>query len=152
MLPMLTGRNVTLPESDPFDREFGRMMRRFWNEDGTDAARTGFYPANLWEDDDNVYLEAEVPGFKREEIDITLDQGVLTIHAERRATSEEGAAREQKSGSPLISERRFMRYQRSFQLPGSVDAEQIKAHLEDGVLHLTMPKRAEVKPRRIQIT
>lgn len=152
MLPTLSSRNVNIPEvSDLFDREFGRMMRHFWDENGAEVARTGFYPANLWEDDDNVYLEAEMPGFKRDEIDITLQQGVLTVHAERSSQREDQGDERQGNGSPLLSERRYMQYQRSFQIPAAVDEENVEARLEDGVLFLSMPKRSEVKPRRITV-
>lgn len=149
MLPVLTNRVQSWPETgDWMDREFGRMLRRFWNEgNGSQTAPTAMYPVNIWEDDDSVHVEAEMPGFKKDEIELTLEQGMLTITGERKQQSEAD-----KDENALLNERRFMRYQRSFTLPSTVDDQNVNAHLEDGVLHITLPKRAEVKPRRIQVS
>lgn len=149
MLPVLINRVQNWPETgDWMDREFGRMLRRFWNEgNGTQAAPMAMYPVNIWEDDDSVHVEAELPGFKKDEVELTLGQGMLTITAERKQQPEA-----EKSENALLHERRFMRYQRSFTLPSSVDDKDVNAHLEDGVLHITLPKRADVKPRRIQVS
>lgn len=146
MLPVLTRGTTAFPDTNDWvDREFGRLMRRFWG-DGPASSSVGTiaYPVNIWEDDDNVYVEAEMPGFRRDEIDITLEQGVLNISAERKAEP-------QRNGSEILNERRYMRYYRSFSLPATVDDTNVEARLADGVLHLTMPKRAEVKPRRIKV-
>lgn len=148
MLPVLSRGTLSWPDtSDWMDREFGRMMRRLWGENGGSTMPTVAYPVNMWEDNDSVYVEAELPGFKRDEVEITLEQGMLNITAERR--------QEQKSGDDdqgrLLNERSFRRYHRSFNVPTTVDDANIEAYLEDGVLHLTLPKRAEVKPRKIAI-
>jgi HSP20 family protein len=149
MLPVLSRGTASWPEtSDWIDREFGRMMRRFWGDNGGSAVPALAYPVNMWEDDDAVYVEAELPGFKRDEVEITLEQGMLSITAERREEQKSG---NQEQQGRLLNERSFRRYHRSFNLPTSVDDAKIEAHLEDGVLHLTLPKRAEVKPRKIAI-
>lgn len=148
MLPVLSRGTAAYPDTtDWVDREFGRLMRRFWGDGPATASSVGTiaYPVNIWEDDDNVYVEAEMPGFRRDDIDITLEQGVLNISAERKAETEH-------SGAEILNERRYMRYHRSFSLPTPVDDTQVEAKLTDGVLHLTMPKRAEVKPRRIKVS
>jgi HSP20 family protein len=93
-----------------------------------------------------------MPGFKREEIEITLEQGTLAISAERTNGRQKGGEQNgSQQGQPLLTERRFVRYQRSFSLPTAVDDGNVEARLEDGVLHLTLPKRPEVKPRRIKV-
>lgn len=160
MFPVLTNRYSRVPEAatpiDWVDREFGRMIRHFWGEGNGDTTPTITYPMNIWETDDAVHVEAEMPGFKREEVDITLERGVLCITAQRRQhvdnTSEGNGNGNGHSGrNHLLTERRFARYQRTFTLPTTIDEESVQARLEDGVLHLTLPKRAEVKPRKIQV-
>jgi HSP20 family protein len=147
MLPVLSRGTMNWPDtSDWLDREFGRMMRRFWGENGGSTMPTVAYPVNMWEDNDAVYVEAELPGFKRDEVEITLEQGMLSITAERKHEQNAGT-----EAGRLLNERSFRRYHRSFNLPTTVDDAKIEAHLEDGVLHLTLPKHAEVKPRKIAI-
>lgn len=145
MLPILRG-SMPLADLDLMDREFGRMMRRFWG-DGSggsgELAGTISYPVDMWEDDDNVHVRAELPGFTKEDVEITIEQGVLHISAERST--------EQRNGSDLLNERRYTRYHRSFSLPTAVDDTKVDAKLNNGVLTLTLPKRAEVKPRRIKV-
>jgi len=143
MLPVLNRRRELLNDPfDWFDRDLDRMLGRWWNEPRSFG---GAYPVDIWEDDDNVHVEAEMPGFKKDEIDITLEQGILNITAERKQTEEQGPE------GHHLRERRFSRYQRSFTLPTSVDESGCDATLEDGVLHLTFPKTPEVKPRRIAV-
>jgi HSP20 family protein len=156
MLPILSRRITGLPAStDWVDREFNQLLRQFWGNGETYA--TAAYPVNMWEDDENIYIEAELPGFRREQVDITLEQGMLTISAERQAIRKSGdgngtdAAPEQP-GTPILHERRFTRYHRSFSLPTMVDDAKVDARLENGVLHLTLPKKAEVRPRRIKVS
>lgn len=143
MLPM------TRRGESPFDllREFDRAFDwpAYWRGDGGRAAEmTGAYPVDIREDDNQVYIEAELPGFTKDEIEVTMEQGVLTINAQRK--HEERRGEEQH-----LSERRFTRVSRSFRLPTPVDENQIDAHLENGVLTLSLPKREEVKPRRIEV-
>lgn len=148
MLPVLSRGTTNWPEaSDWMDREFGRMMRQFWGENGGSAVPTAAYPVNMWEDTDSIYVEAELPGFKRDDVEITLERGMLSIIAERKQEQKDSDENEGR----LLNERSFRRYHRTFNLPSTVDDENIEAHLEDGVLHLTLPKRSEVKPRKIAI-
>jgi HSP20 family protein len=129
---------------DWFDREFGRSVRSFFG-DGALMDGPVSYPANIREDDDNLYIEAELPGFTKDEVNITIEQGTLQIAAER---SEKNA---QPNGSPVLTERTWSRYFRTFTLPAAVQEDQVSARCENGVLHLTLPKRPEVKPRKIKI-
>jgi HSP20 family protein len=171
MFPILTNRYSRVPSSvsaaapvDWVDREFGRMMRQFWGDGNghSNTVPTISYPMNIWETEDAFHVEAEMPGFKRDEVEITMESGTLCIVAQRRQqvdnTSEHnGEANETTNGdTPLqrhhhVRERRYARYERSFSMPTTIDEDQIQARLEDGVLHLTLPKRAEVKPRKIQV-
>jgi len=138
--------NVRSIWSDPFDlinRDFDRAVSRYFN--GETPAVAG-YPVDIREDDETVHVEAELPGFKREEINVTLENGVLTIEAERKVDADQP-----KPGQSHLNERRFTRVARSFTLPNTVDESNVDAKLEDGVLNLTLQKREEVKPRRIEV-
>ena len=151
MLPVLRSSqgNWVVPGAfDWFDREFGRMARQFMSD--TDIGNTGAvaYPVDMREDDENIYVEAELPGYKKDEINVTLEKGVLQISAERSNVLDENETK----GTQLIRERRWARYFRSFTLPTPVSEGNVKATFEDGVLHLTLPKRPEVKPRRIAVS
>ena len=75
---------------------------------------------------------------------ITLEQGTLQIAASREI--------EERKGSQSLNERRYTRYFRSFSLPTAVEEDKVQASVENGVLHLTLPKRAEVKPKKIKVT
>ena len=68
------------------------------------------YPVNMWEDDDAVHVEAEVPGFTKDEIEITIEQGTLQISAERNQEKQNN----NNNGSPILTERTWSRYFRSF--------------------------------------
>lgn len=137
---------ATRRESTPFDllqREIDRAFDRVWGMGGNGGYQTAAYPVDIREDDNNIIVEAEMPGFKNEEIEVTMEQGVLTINGSRKE--------EEKKGDKHLTERRFTRVTRSFRLPTPVDEGKVDAHLEHGVLTLTLPKREEVKPRRIQV-
>jgi HSP20 family protein len=90
-------------------------------------------------------IEAELPGFKPENVDVNVDNQVLTVSAERSHTEEET-----RKGFHRI-ERRTGKFRRSFTLPESVDAENIAADLRDGVLSILVPKREAVRPRKISV-
>lgn len=142
MLPtrVLRNRNVWDSPLSVLRDELDRAFHGQWPETGDVFAS---YPVDIREDEDHIYIEAEVPGFKKSEIDITLENGVLTISAERKV--------EPVKGESHLNERRFTRVQRRFTMPNTVDESRVDAKLEDGVLHLTLNKREEVKPRKIEV-
>lgn len=140
---MLT-RYQNLPSPfEALERDFGRVLSRFADDNGHDA--TGAYPVDIREDNDHIYVEAELPGFTRDQVNVTLENRVLSIIAERgKPTLEEGTKEH-------LSERRFIRVARSFTMPDTVDEGKVDAKLVDGVLKLTLHKKEEVKPRRIEV-
>ena len=151
--------------TDPFaelQQEFDTVLNRFFGgRGGTPQTPTGRrsapYAVDVHEDENHLYFEVELPGFKKEDLDITLDNNVLTITAERSAVSNGQPRGEASEGEQaprretLLNERRYTYFSRSFSLPPTVNNENVHAHLEDGVLHLTLDKREETKPRKIQI-
>lgn len=134
----------TIRRTDPFDmlRQFDRALNR-WPSWGESELQTGQYPVDIREDNDHLIVEAELPGFERDEISVSIEQGVLTISAQRRS--------EEQKGEQHLKERMFTRVSRRFSLPTTVDTDKVEAHLETGVLTLRMPKREEVKPRKIEV-
>ena len=94
------------------------------------------------------YVEADLPGFKKNEIDVTLENQTLTISAEHREETKQG---DEKKGDYLLRERRYNRFMRSFTLPPTVDDQQVQAKLNDGILTITLNKREETKPRKVQV-
>jgi HSP20 family protein len=139
---------------DPFEaaqREFDSMLNRFFGGRELPAmggAYLAAFPVDVREDQDHIYVDAELPGFRKEDVDITLEHQTLTITAEKKQERKEG---EEKRGF-LLHERRAERFQRSFTLPDSVDENSVQAKLQDGVLTITLNKREEVKPRKVQVS
>src|SRR5438876_12238853 len=145
-LPTRVSRSMQ--QSDPYEswqREFDTALNRFFggreSDGGTYLAPFG---VDVREDADHIYVEAELPGFKKEDVDITLENQTLTISAEHKETTE-------KKGDYLLNERRYQRFLRSFTLPPTVDEKKVDAKLNDGVLNITLNKREETKPRKIQV-
>jgi HSP20 family protein len=130
------------------DREFNRMLGRFWGAGAEVPSTLAPYSVDVHEDQDHFYVEAELPGFTKDEVDVTLEDGVLTIRGERKEETKAKPTDKQ----PLHVERRWTRFERSFTLPAAVKEDAVQAALNDGVLTVTLDKREEVKPRKIQIS
>jgi HSP20 family molecular chaperone IbpA len=125
-------------------REFDQVLSRFFGGREADGYLAP-YAVDIHEDADHLYLEAELPGFKREEVEITMENQTLTISAERRLENK------QEGRNTLLHERRFTRFLRSFTLPPIVNDQKCEAKLADGVLRITLDKREETKPKKIQV-
>jgi HSP20 family protein len=107
---------------------------------------SGWNPAlDLYQDKDNVYVKAELPGMKKEDIDVSLHDGVLSISGERKTEEKH------KDAETYRSERFVGRFHRSITLPASVKADSVKAGYKDGILTITLPKSEEAKPKQIEI-
>jgi HSP20 family protein len=103
------------------------------------------YPAvNVWESPEAFHVEAELPGVTQEDLQVFVRQrNRLTIQGERRAVSQAGSWRRRERG--------LGKFQRAVTLPAPVEAEQVEAKLENGLLHLTLPKAVEARPRKIEV-
>ena len=99
----------------------------------------------LYEKDGNIVLKAELPGVDPKDVDVRVENNLLTLRGERKFDNEV------KRDSYHRVERAYGAFSRSFTLPNVVDTGNIKAEYRDGVLHMTLPKREEAKPRQIQI-
>jgi HSP20 family protein len=103
-------------------------------------------PVDIYEDDQQaIVLKAELPGLRREDIDLTVENSTLTFRAERRR--DEGV----RDGQFHRNERVYGTCSRSFTLPNTVDAARVKADYRDGVLTVRLPRREEARPRQIQV-
>lgn len=130
---------------DDLDRAFDGFFRPMRSIE--EAANENLIPAiDVVERDNDFVVRTDLPGVKKEDINITMENGVLTIAAEY--TNEH----EQKDGARLIrQERRYGRYARSLRLGTQINEKGVKANYKDGVLELILPKAEEVKPRKISV-
>ena len=128
-----------------FDEMFGGLGNIGRRQQRT--PQTQWAPAlDVVHEDGDLLIRAELPGVKREDVEITFHERVLTISGERRAE-------EQKAGSGYyVRERRYGTFRRSLVLPHSVQEDRISARFEDGVLEIRVPGGAtELEPKRVQI-
>jgi HSP20 family protein len=119
----------------PFWSNFGRQTQLF----------SGWTPVlDLYENNDNIIAVVELPGMRKEDIEVSLHDGMLTIAGERKSYAEEGHQAER-------SERYVGKFRRSISLPTRVDASKVDATYKDGILTITLPKAEEAKPKQIQV-
>ena len=119
----------------PFWSNFGRQTQLF----------SGWTPAlDLYQSNDNVIALIELPGMRKEDIEISLHDGMLTIAGERKMETPGGEKAER-------SERYIGKFRRSITLPTRVDANKVSATHKDGILTVTLPKAEEAKPKQIQV-
>lgn len=102
-------------------------------------------PVDIFERGDNLMIRAELPGVRKDDIEVRVENGILTLQGERQREEEV------QDRDAFRLERVYGSFSRSFSLPTSVDAAKIGAHLKDGVLELTLPKAEEAKPKKVQI-
>jgi len=130
---------------EEIDRLFENPLAAF--EDGTQPFMSGWMPAvDLYEDKDNFVLRAEVPGMKKEELQISLHEGVLTLSGERKQEEKH------ENADVYRSERFFGRFHRTISLPATVNPEKVTANYKDGILTVLLPKSEEAKPKQIPVS
>jgi len=126
------------------------INRVFEEPFGALSQATGFFGGwspslDVYEDKDNVFVKAELPGMKKEDIDVSLTGDTLTISGQRKE------AQETKDAENYRSERFFGRFQRSITLPHAVDPNKIQASYKDGILTVTCAKSEEAKRKQIDV-
>jgi len=146
MLPMIRNRTPSLVGGFPelrfdMDRLFGDLLsRRTLDWDRAVPA------ADLFETDDEFVVEMDLPGFAKDEVDVTVEQGVLTVSGEHKTDSD-------KDGQTFhLRERVTNQFTRSFSVPQSIEAGKVAAKFDNGVLRVTLPKAPEAKARRIEVS
>jgi HSP20 family protein len=133
-------RLATLREE--IDGLFDNSFRPFFRTPG--SLSTWSPAVDVYQDKDQFTVVVEVPGMKKEDLNVNLHNGVLTISGERE--------REDKADQGFRSERFVGRFQRGITLPASVDASKVKATYQDGLLKIVLPKSEEAKPKQIEVS
>jgi HSP20 family protein len=110
-----------------------------------DSYAPGTPPVDVWVNGDEVFVAAELPGFEANDVDISVDDDVLTLRGKRVAPDRAEGAR------PFRQERGFGEFVRSFRLPFRVDAEAVDARFANGVLEIKLPRAEADRPRRIAV-
>ncbi len=127
------------------DRFFGNFFRGNIFDDSTLFRNVWAPLADLIERENEYIVKIELPGVKKDEVKITLEDNVLTVSGEKKLESEI------KEKNHYRAERRYGSFKRSFSLPMTVQAKNIDASYEDGILLILLPKAEEAKPRSIEI-
>ncbi len=124
-----------------FDFSFGSFPER-----QTGLLETGWAPAiDVYDSKDNVLVKADLPGLKKEDIDVTIQDNTLIIKGEKKPATEIDEA------GYVRTERFCGAFQRAISLPAEVDSSEVKASYKDGTLALTLPKKEEAKPKQISV-
>lgn len=131
-------------EMHPF-HGFGRMFDDWFTGFPTVSSRVLRPAMDVEEDENKITVRTELPGIPKDEVHITLEDGVLTINGEKKSD------REVKEKDYHLVERTFGSFHRSVSLPPTVDAEKADAKFDDGVLVIEIPKSESAKPRKVEI-
>ncbi|HZN54113.1 MAG TPA: Hsp20/alpha crystallin family protein [Candidatus Polarisedimenticolaceae bacterium] len=142
---------MNLVRWDPF-RELVTMSNRLnrtlgdsFSDRAEDAFGAWVPPVDIFEKQDHLVIRAEIPGAKREDLDVRVENGVLTLHGERKREADV------EEGNTHRIERSYGSFTRSFTLPTTVDASKIAATYKDGILEVSVPKAETAKPKRVEI-
>lgn len=128
---------------DEIDRLFASPLTELTR---TSQLLSGWKPAlDVFEEKDNFVVKAELPGMKKEDIEVSFQNGSLSISGERKSETQHEEAEVYRA------ERFFGRFQRTVTLPASVAADKVKAAYKEGVLTVTLPKTEEAKPKQIDV-
>ena len=128
---------------DPF-RDLDRLTEQLLGTSAGSARAPHFMPMDLYRSGDHYVLHADLPGVDPGSIDVSVDNGVLSVRAERSGRSEDGV-------DWLTSERFAGRYMRRLTLGDGIDTDAITASYDNGVLTLTIPVAEKARPRRIEV-
>jgi HSP20 family protein len=127
-----------------FDRLFKEAFVPFFGE-GELSTRTWAPPVDIYENENDIVLKAELPGVDPKDVEVRVEDNTLYLKGERKFE------KEVKQENYHRVERSYGSFARSFSLPSSINAEKVKAEYKDGLLTLTLPKREEAKPKTIKI-
>ncbi len=133
-------RGTSLPE------QLNRLFTEAWERNAQDASLTTWAPAvDIYETEQELVVKADIPDIKPEELDIRVENNILTIRGERKFE------KQVSEDNYLRVERTYGSFARSFSLATTVNSEAIKADYSNGVLTLSIPKREEAKPKQIKV-
>ncbi len=145
----LTRRNDTNGPLGCYEGEIDRFFNDFFSTGPVRIFNEGWYPrVDVVEDENSFHVTADIPGVSEKEINVTVENGVLSISGERKTERTE----EDEKKRYHVSERSYGSFHRTVTLPERINAEGIRANFKDGVLNIEIPKSEEVKPRKIAVT
>jgi HSP20 family protein len=143
---------TTLSRFEPYrgaaslQEQFHRLFNEAWDRSSDEGGLTAWAPAvDIYETEHELVVQADLPDIKPEELDIRVENNILTIRGERKFE------KKVNENNYLRLERTYGSFSRSFSLANTVDSAAIKAEYKDGVLTLTVPKREEAKPKQIKV-
>lgn len=126
--------------------QVNRLFESNFPSRGSESTPTAWAPAvDVYETENELVIMADLPDVSEKDLDVRVENNMLTIHGERKFEQKV------KEENYLRMERSYGSFTRSFSLPNSVNTEAIKAEYMDGVLNITLPKRAESKPKQVKI-
>jgi HSP20 family protein len=143
----MTGYDPFRQLQERFNRLFGEGFDPFMKTFGEEnwSLSTWAPACDIYENDNEIVIKAELPEVKKEDINVSFENGVLSIRGERKFSEET------KRENYHRLERSYGEFTRSFTLPNFVDASKINAEFKDGVLRVTMAKREEAKPKQVEV-
>jgi HSP20 family protein len=163
LVPFGNGGTGTNPSANPFGslhREIDRLFDDFTRGlDVLGRAQVNLVPSmDVAETDKEIVITAEMPGLERKDVEISLEDDVLTIRGEKRVESEQGQKDEKNAksddknkGNYHLSERSYGVFYRVLQLPSGIDPSKIQATMSNGVLRITVPKPARSEAKKIEV-
>ena len=132
--------------SNPLQDQLNRLFNEAFERSSEESNLTTWAPAvDIYETEHELVVKADIPEIKPEELDIRVENNILTIRGERKFE------KQVNESNYLRVERSYGSFSRSFALANTVNSEAIKAEYKNGVLTLTIPKREEAKPKQIQV-
>ena len=131
---------------EDMNRLFSQFFREGDDEEGTWLTGAWAPPVDIHETDEVLILKAELPGFSKDDVHVELHNNRLTLRGERRHETEV------KEEQYHRRERAYGSFQRTFQLPTTIDQDKVKASFQNGILELRLPKSEAAKPKRIALT
>lgn len=132
---------------NPLDRlrhEMDHLFDSFLHQVPMERGSRTFPALNIWDDESNCYVEAELPGFLMDDLELLVSGNELTVKGQRKDNVDEKAVFHRK-------ERPVGRFSRVVQLPVDIDSDNVTAELARGILLITLPKAAEVRPKKIEV-
>ena len=144
--PRETGLDI-FEDLGEFQKEMNRLFNLTLHRPGKKGNGGALWaPAvDIIDEKDHIRVRADLPGMKKEEIEVSVDNDTLTIRGEKREE------KEIKEKDYVRSERYYGAFHRSFTLPAGVDPQKVNAGYKDGVLEITLPKREDAKPKQIKV-
>ena len=144
---------TVLTRWDPFrelsalQNRMSRLFEQQYGRDREESLTAGAFvpPVDIYEDEHSIQLKLEVPGIEQKDLDVKVENNVLTVSGERKFEKEE------KEENFRRVERRYGSFTRSFTLPNTVNPEDVSANYNVGVLKIRLGKRAEAKPKQIKV-